>query len=272
MPELDLEKRFNNIEARLHQLLSNQQSSSFDQILSQSVGGDKRRSVVAVFCGYKHFKRWDRSDWTGDVTWYLKIPEDATTEPSYISKAEFDAATDADVFDVVDLIRTQGPYYYTRDDGWKDGWIRWQESITVPDGWVVCDGGNGSTDLRGRTLFGYKSEDADFGTIGAEVGAKDHSHATHAQHDVSGHSHADHSTTGHYHTVAVTLAWDGNGMGSAQYVSAVDGNTGTVGGEYLSHDTSGGQSLEHDEHSTEKNISPGVVGVWVMRKRGFVHT
>ena len=43
--------------------------------------------------------------------------------------------------------------------------------------WAVCDGTNGTPDLRGRLLAGYSAGDADFGTVSGTGGAKTHTNA-----------------------------------------------------------------------------------------------
>lgn len=44
--------------------------------------------------------------------------------------------------------------------------------IALPDGWVLCDGTNGTPDLRGRFIVGYNPNDTDYNAIGKVGGAK----------------------------------------------------------------------------------------------------
>jgi microcystin-dependent protein len=41
----------------------------------------------------------------------------------------------------------------------------------VPQGWALCDGRNGTPDLRGRFVVGWHPADRDYGTVGATGGA-----------------------------------------------------------------------------------------------------
>lgn len=48
------------------------------------------------------------------------------------------------------------------------------DPATPPTGWAICDGNNGTPDLRGRVPVGLKSTDANFDTLGETGGAKTH--------------------------------------------------------------------------------------------------
>lgn len=49
----------------------------------------------------------------------------------------------------------------------------WSGSPTsLPYGWALCDGTNGTPDLRGRFIVGYNPNDTDYQTIGLTGGAK----------------------------------------------------------------------------------------------------
>lgn len=47
----------------------------------------------------------------------------------------------------------------------KGGIIMWSGS-TPPGGWTLCDGSNGSPDLRGKFIVGYNPSDADYNSAG----------------------------------------------------------------------------------------------------------
>ena len=44
----------------------------------------------------------------------------------------------------------------------------------IPDGWWLCDGSNGTPDLRGRFVVGYDERDADYRPVGKTGGEKTH--------------------------------------------------------------------------------------------------
>jgi hypothetical protein len=59
------------------------------------------------------------------------------------------------------------------------GTIKLWHGNNIPSGWQVCDGTNGTVDLRGKFPAGFLSGDADFGTVGGSGGAKTHTHTAH---------------------------------------------------------------------------------------------
>ncbi len=49
----------------------------------------------------------------------------------------------------------------------------WSGSLSdIPYGWALCDGTNGTPDLRGRFIVGYNPNDTDYNAIGKAGGAK----------------------------------------------------------------------------------------------------
>lgn len=53
--------------------------------------------------------------------------------------------------------------------------VMWSGSIgSIPSGWALCDGNNGTPDLRGRFIVGYHSGDSDYNAIGKTGGEKRH--------------------------------------------------------------------------------------------------
>ena len=71
----------------------------------------------------------------------------------------------------------------------------------VPDGWAICDGANGTPDLRGRLPVGFKATDTDFDTLGETGGSKTASIGAHHHTDDHGHSGGSHhhSESDHAH-------------------------------------------------------------------------
>ena len=54
----------------------------------------------------------------------------------------------------------------------------------IPDGWALCDGANGTPDLRGRFIVGYNPSDSDYNSVGNIGGAKTHSHSLTGRTDI----------------------------------------------------------------------------------------
>ena len=53
------------------------------------------------------------------------------------------------------------------------GIIMWSGSASnVPDGWKLCDGSNGTPDLKGRFIVGYDPSDSDYNSVGKKGGEK----------------------------------------------------------------------------------------------------
>jgi microcystin-dependent protein len=58
---------------------------------------------------------------------------------------------------------------------------------TPPVGWALCDGTNGTPDLRGRFIVGYDPSDPDYNATGLTGGEKSH---TLSQTEMPGHVHS----------------------------------------------------------------------------------
>lgn len=75
--------------------------------------------------------------------------------------------------------------------------IMWSGEIkNVPAGWILCDGQNGTPDLRGKFIVGYDSNDIDYNAIRKVGGEKKHiltieemPQHTHKQTDDGSHTH-----------------------------------------------------------------------------------
>ncbi|HAX15702.1 MAG: hypothetical protein CMF34_01775 [Leeuwenhoekiella sp.] len=79
------------------------------------------------------------------------------------------------------------------------GIMMWSGAVnTIPSGWSLCDGSNGTPDLSGKFIVGYDANDEDYDTIGNAGGEKEVTltEAQLAQHNHSGsvtipaHSHS----------------------------------------------------------------------------------
>lgn len=134
---------------------------------------------------------------------------------------------------------------------------------SVPEGWAICDGTNGTPDLRGRFPIGAGSSYA----VGSEGGSLTHNHhiTVHGHqlslaqipqhnHPVSdgGHSHSMNSAGSHTHSQRVTgrgyfVSWDGS-------YRAVDSTSGG-GGTRTVMNSAGNHT--HHINTASSNISIG---------------
>ncbi len=57
------------------------------------------------------------------------------------------------------------------------GTIKLWHSATIPYGWRLCDGSNGTPDMRGRVPVGRDAAQVEFDVLGETGGAKTQTHA-----------------------------------------------------------------------------------------------
>lgn len=69
----------------------------------------------------------------------------------------------------------------------------------IKKGWQLCDGTNGTPDLRGKFIVGYAPNDADYNSVGKSGGSKKH---TLSKDEMPAHSHNGNTSFGgvHYHS------------------------------------------------------------------------
>lgn len=78
--------------------------------------------------------------------------------------------------------------------------IMWAGAINeIPTGWKLCDGTNGTPDLRSRFVVGYNSSEADYNAVGKVGGAKD---VTLTEAQMPSHGHTTELAGGHQHAYA----------------------------------------------------------------------
>ena len=82
--------------------------------------------------------------------------------------------------------------------------VMWS-GTTPPTGWVICDGQNGTPDLRGRFIVGYNPSDGDYNTMGKLGGAKTVTLTT-DQMPAHKHSGSTNTTGNHKHTGSTSSA------------------------------------------------------------------
>jgi microcystin-dependent protein len=116
------------------------------------------------------------------------------------------------------------PYAKNADNGVPvGGVIMWSGTIgNIPAGWALCDGGNGTPDLRGRFIVGYNASDNDYNAIGDTGGEKTH---TLTANEMPAHNH--NASTGaagdHGHTITI-YSYEAAGVGTSN-VGVVEGVT-----------------------------------------------
>ncbi len=120
----------------------------------------------------------------------------------------------------------------------------------LPLGWYLCDGQNGTVDLRGRFVVGYNANDTDYDQVGKTGGEKAHALT---EDEMPAHTHAGGTDYGgihnHYgHVIQASGDWKGGGNDSSPNSTSRPGYTNDAGGH--SHQlniqqTGGGQSHEN---------------------------
>ena len=128
----------------------------------------------------------------------------------------------------------------------------WSGSPTsLPYGWALCDGSNGTPDLRGRFIVGYNPNDTDYNAIGRTGGAKLVTLTT---------SHMP----AHNHGGTLTTSSNGNHVHSVNdYYFSESNNqvSGVNGRETLSNDTIGSNRTDYDNkylyYKTHNTFSSG---------------
>ena len=148
------------------------------------------------------------------------------------------------------------------------GIIMWSGDPTLlPSGWSLCDGTNGTPDLKGRFVVGYTSTDADYNTVGKTGGAET---VTLTSAQMPSHTHGSGSlstnTTGaHTHTVEFV---QGNGAGSRNRLAEVDNDgkhTKTTSSDGDHSHTISGSTGSTGSGSAHENRPPYYTLAYIMR-------
>jgi len=108
----------------------------------------------------------------------------------------------------------------------------WSGSIaSIPTGWALCDGTNGTPDLRGKFIAGYNSTDTNYDSIGETGGSN---YFTLTTNQLPTHNHLFTTTTSssgaHTHTytapfVASTYPVNRDTSGNSDYGPTVESST-----------------------------------------------
>ena len=141
---------------------------------------------------------------------------------------------------------------------------------TIPRGWYICDGTNGTPDLRGMFIVGYDPRDSEYNQVGKTGGTKNvilteaqipsHSHigstsmsGSHSHFVAVGESYNDRNSTGVSSTNSLRTRGDSQGDGHRYQLHGVnkEPNSGksSISGEHshtiVTNTTGGGQAHEN---------------------------
>ena len=141
---------------------------------------------------------------------------------------------------------------------------------TIPRGWFLCDGTNGTPDLRGMFIVGYDPRDSEYNQVGKNGGLKSvtltegqmpsHSHTgstsmsgSHSHFVAVGEYYNDNNSTGVSSTNSLRTRGDSQGDGHRYQLHGVnkESNSGksSISGEHshtiVTNTTGGGQAHEN---------------------------
>ena len=177
----------------------------------------------------------------------------------------------------------------TISSGVPSGTIVMYNSGSAPSGWAICNGSNGTPDLRGRFIVGsggnisgtggsadavliQHSHDYNFSSSGSQAGAHSHSSGNYATDDSGNHTHTQSGSgsgnTGvqshnHYHTTSQNISIGGGSHSHTfDYTSYDDSNafgldlhTTSEGNNVVQHGTS------NNSHNHNFNFTADTLGV-----------
>ena len=142
----------------------------------------------------------------------------------------------------------------------------------VPSGWYLCNGSNGTPDLRGKFVVGYSNTDGLF-DVGDSGGSKDATLVSHS-HTVNNHTHSFSGTTNnpgdHNHSYTFLEKNVAYGGGSSAYSRTTTGaTTGNAGGHtHTVSGTIGGSSPgtnSQGSSATNANLPPYYALCYIMK-------
>ena len=113
--------------------------------------------------------------------------------------------------------------------------------VTIPGGWILCDGTNGTTDMRGQFLKIANTT----GEIGNTGGSNTHTHAAQSHSHTSNGTHT-HAVTSDAHVASTTAKRRDSGIqpfkvGGSHAASTSDAGTGTYASSTTTADSSDNQ-------------------------------
>lgn len=128
------------------------------------------------------------------------------------------------------------------------GIILWSgQPGAIPSGWALCDGNNGTPDLRGRFVVGYNGNDGDYNAVGKTGGEKAHALSVAEM-------------PNHSHSVSVKTAGYAAAYNGSSEVTTAPNNGKNNGGQSFGSNSSG-SGWAHE------NRPPYYVLCYIMRTR-----
>ncbi|WP_053405187.1 tail fiber protein [Persicobacter sp. CCB-QB2] len=153
--------------------------------------------------------------------------------------------------------------------------IMWAGALAdIPQGWRLCDGSNGTPDLRGRFVVGYHSGDTDYNSLKKTGGLKS---VTLLSTQIPKHTHPltiDDNGGGHSHVIQGRLRGGGSGSPNIHVNSSTDnGNwADTISGREMLrtnssgfHTHTGSVGQQSSGGSSHENRPPYLVLAYIMK-------
>lgn len=133
---------------------------------------------------------------------------------------------------------------------------------TAPTGWAICDGTNGTPDLRGKFVVGYQNS----GNIGTTIGNSTHTHT------YSTNTFNQTGTSDSHDGVNTGVSYGGNGTSHGHSVSTTFGS-GSGANNLLANSTNSGGPIAFvnrpHSHNGSGSVNFGAAGVGGHNHGGF---
>lgn len=204
-----------------------------------TIQGKNNRSLLSVIdTTQQHSKIFEVTQNEGvAIQGALKIDGDITANNiSFDSQLDNDKASD-------DKIPSQKAVKTYVDTRLPKGLISMWSGQTIPTGWLLCDGTNGTPDLRGRFIVGQDKNSEDYNEIG-KTGGLEQVKLTTTQIPSHKHSGTTNDAGKHAHNfTGARKRGDGSGTGSSNHYYAEHPRTT--------------QSAGNHKHSFETNATGG---------------